>query len=114
MSAIKTGAGDLDRRVQFRRAVLVDDGIASKLQFANHGSPVWASKLDVSDGERYRAAEVQAVVTTRFRVRWSAFTAAITPKDRLVCEGRDYDITGIKEIGRREYVEITAAARQDK
>jgi hypothetical protein len=57
---------------------------------------------------------VQANITTRFRVRWSTFTAGITPKDRLICEGVEYDITGIKDIGRREFREITAAARADK
>jgi SPP1 family predicted phage head-tail adaptor len=112
MSAV--GAGDLDRRVQFRRAAIADNGIGKTLTFADHGTPVWASKRDVSDGEKYRAAEVQAVVTTRFVVRWSSFTAGITPKDRLVCGGREYEISGVKEIGRREFVEITAAARQDK
>lgn len=109
-----TAAGDLDRRVQFRRSSLVDTGMSKTPVFANLGGPVWASKFDVSDSERMRAAEVQASITTRFRVRWSPFTAGVTPKDRLVCEGVDYDITGIKEIGRREFREITAAARADK
>jgi head-tail adaptor len=108
-----TAAGDLDRRVQVRRASLVDNGLAKVETFADLGSPVWASKFDVSDSERQRAAEVQASITARFRVRWSTFAAGITPKDRLACEGVDYDITGIKEIGRREYREITAAARAD-
>lgn len=109
-----TAAGDLDRRVQFRRANLVDNGLSRAPVFADFGSPVWASKADVSDGERLRAAEVQASITTRFRVRWSPFSTGITPKDRLVCEGVEYDISGIKEIGRREFREITANARADK
>jgi SPP1 family predicted phage head-tail adaptor len=109
-----TAAGDLDRRVQFRRASLVDNGLAKVEAFADHGSAVWASKFDVSDSERQRAAEAQASITARFRVRWSNFAAGITPKDRLFCEGVEYDISGIKEIGRREYREITAAARADK
>lgn len=107
-------AGDLDRRVQFHRAALTDDGYTAAAEtWADLGSPVWASKADISDGERWRAGEVQAHITTRFRVRWSAFSAGITPKDRLVCGGVTYDISGIKEIGRRELLEITAAARAD-
>lgn len=109
-----TAAGDLDRRVQFRRAEMVQGGLGTTLVFADHGSPVWARKRDVSDMERLRAAEVQAMVSARFMVRWSTFTAGITPKDRLVCGGREYDISGIKEIGRQEFLEITAAARADK
>ena len=106
-------AGPLDRRVQFRRASMIDDGLSKAETWLDHGFPVWAAKADVSDGERWRAGEVAAHVTTRFRVRWSLFMAGITPKDRLICEGREYDISGMKEIGRREGLEITAAARVD-
>ena len=91
----------------------MDDGLAKSETWTDYGDAVWASKADISDGERWRAGEVSAQVTTRFRVRWNGTTSAITPKDRLACEGREYDITGIKEIGRREGLEITAAARAD-
>lgn len=109
-----TVAGNLDRRVQFRRAALVDTGLSKSEVFEDFGWPVWASKVDVSDGERLRAAEQQANISARFRVRWSPFVAGITPKDRLVCDGVDYDISGLKEIGRREFREITANARSDR
>lgn len=108
------GAGELDRRVQFRRAALVDEGSGMAEQWVDYGSPRWASRTDISDGERWRAGEVQAHVTTRFVIRWSTFAAGLTAKDRLVCEGREYDISGIKEVGsRRTFLEITAAARAD-
>lgn len=107
-------AGALDRRVQFRRAALVDNGLERVETWADYGSHVWAARKDVSDAERLRAHEVQAHITTRFTVRWSPFTAGVTPKDRLVEAGREYDISGIKEIGRREFLEITAAARADR
>lgn len=107
--------GSLDRRVQFLRGTLADDGYSATLIFAPHGSPVWAARKDVSDGERWRAGEVQAHVTTRFQVRSSTFTRGITPKDRLTCDGREYDIAGIKELdGRKSILEITAAARIDQ
>jgi SPP1 family predicted phage head-tail adaptor len=108
-------AGSLDRLIQFRRATLTDDGLGMVETWADHGQPVWASKKDASDAERWRAGEVQAHITTRFTVRYSAFTAALTPKDRIVSEdGREFDISGIKEVGqRRTFLEITAAARAD-
>lgn len=105
--------GKMDRRVQFRRATMADDGFAASEAWGDYGSAVWAAKADISDGERWRAGAVAASITTRFRVRYSDFSAGITPNDRLACEGREYDITGIKEIGRREALEITAAARSD-
>lgn len=108
-------AGDLDRRVQVRRAGLSDDGFAQVEAWADHGAPVWAAKRDISDGERWRAGEVQAHVTTRFTLRWSPFSADITPKDRLICEGQEYEIVGIKEgAGRRQWLELTCAARTDR
>lgn len=108
-------AGRLDRRVQFRRATLHDDGLGEVEDWTDHGAPVWAERKDVSDGERWRAGEVAAHITTRFLVRWSPFTVALTPKDRLVCDGREYDISGIKEAGgRQSFLEITAAARVDQ
>jgi len=104
---------NLDRRVQFRKVALASDGFGFAEAWADEGAPQPASKKDISDGERWRAGEVQAHVTTRFVVRWSEFTASVTPAWRLVCEGLEYDIAGKKEIERRRYLEITAAARND-
>lgn len=105
----------MDRRIQFRRASLVDDGLQMVETWVAHGNPVWAEKRDLSDAERARAGEVAAHITARFLVRYSAFAAGITPADRLTCEGREYDISGIKELQetRRRWLEITAAARAD-
>jgi head-tail adaptor len=104
----------MDRRVQFLRATLTDDGFGQVATFANHGQPVPAERRDISDGERWRAGETQATLMTRFRVRWSAFAAGITPKDRLTTEGQTFDIVGIKQLDRRRALEITAAARIDQ
>jgi head-tail adaptor len=104
----------LDRRVQFLRAALVDNGLEQVETFAAHGVPVWASRKDVSDGEKARAGEVQAVLMTRFVIRSSAFSRGLTAKDRLATEGLIYDITGIKQQGRRDFLEITATARADQ
>lgn len=107
--------GRLDRQVQFQRYTEEDDGFGKVEKWVDHGDPIHASKADVSDGERYRAQEVSASITTRFVVRWSMFTRDIDPKDRIMCEGLTYDISGVKEVGeRRRWLEITAAARADE
>lgn len=105
----------LDRRVQFLAKALVSDGFGSAEVWTNSGVLQPANKQDISDGERWRAGEVQAHVTTRFVVRWSAFTATVTPAWRLVCEGVEYDIFGLKDYteARNKWLEITAAARND-
>lgn len=106
-------AGALDRRLRFERAVRTDDGFASAVSSWAHLATVAGSRADISDGERWRAGEVSAQVTTRFQVRWSPLAATITPADRLICEGVTYDVSGIKQIGRRVGLEITATARAD-
>lgn len=102
-------AGDLDRRVQFRRAALVDDGFEQVQQWADLGAPVWAGRRDVSDGERAAAGWVEATLVSRFTVRAFALTKSVTPADRLVESGREFQILGIKQLG-REGLEITAMA----
>ena len=108
------GAGQLDRRIQFRRSQASDDGFSTVEAWADHGKAVWASRRDVSDRERQLSGQIGAVLMTRFVVRWSSFSSDITPKDRLICEGREFDILGIKEQGRRTFLEITAQARADR
>ena len=103
----------LDRRIQFQKAAISDDGFGEVETFANHGQPLFASKKDLSDAERARAGEISGQITTRFVVRWSPFTAAIGIKEQIICEGVTYNITGIKEAqGRRQWLEITTAAVQ--
>ena len=106
-------AGNLDRIIQFRRFTLTDDGFAQVEAWADHGAPVFASKTDVSDGEKMRSGEVSASLSSRFQVRSSAFTRALTPKDALTYDGETFQIYGIKEIGRDQGLEITTGARVD-
>jgi SPP1 family predicted phage head-tail adaptor len=110
-------ASDLDRRVQFRRYTSTPDGFGGEDRtWADHGAPVWAHRVDVSDSERFAAAQIQATVTTRFTVRSSEFTRDIDPKDRLHHAGLVFEITGTKESkhGRFQFIEITCSARTDQ
>lgn len=103
-------AGAMDRRVQFLRAGMVNDGFQTRPgAFLPYGSAVWAHRHQISDGERFRADSVFQDMSARFTVRYSALSASITGRDRLTCEGVTYAIGGIKEIGRREGLEITAS-----
>jgi len=105
-------AGGMDRRVTFSRATVTNTGLGLTEAWADLGT-VWASRKDVSDGEKAAAGTMQAVVVARFVVRSSTFSRGLTPKDRLTEGGRTFQITGIKEMGRRDFLEITAEARAD-
>lgn len=104
----------LDRKVQFLRAGIIDDGMQRRRgDFQPYGSQVLAGKTPVSDGERFRSGEVARTMTDRFVVGYSALTASITVSDRLTCEGVTYGIAAKKEVGRRCGFEITAARVDD-
>lgn len=107
-------AGSLDRRIRIERATTSKDSFNADVEVWAPLATVRASKSDVPDSEKWRAAEVSARITTRFRVRWSAVVAIVDERDRIICDGRAYDITHIKEIGRRVGREITAYARAER
>ncbi|QDP57384.1 MAG: putative head completion protein [Prokaryotic dsDNA virus sp.] len=108
-------AGRMDRRITLERFTEVGRDAFNDpiMDWAPICPPVWASKEDIRDGERWSAQEVGAEVTTRFQVRWSSAVADFNPKDRVLFGGRVYDVVAAKEIGRREGLEITANARAD-
>ena len=120
MPGVAISAGALDRRITLQRAQDIPNAF-------NEGEPnwvdlatVWASKEDVSDAERSRAGQTEAVITTRFQVRlpdrryWAGDGPDLNPKDRLVYGRTVYAIVAVKEIGYRERLEISATARADQ
>jgi len=106
-------AGDLDRRIIIQRATVTKGTHNADVETWIVLARVWAGKKDVSDRERVAAAEVAAEITTRFVIRWSSVVEDVGPRDRVVYDGRIYDISAVKEIGRRDGLEISAAARAD-
>lgn len=109
----ESSAGALSERIQFRRAAETDNGLNTELTWGDHGAPIWASFLPVSDAERWSAGQMTATTMARFQVRSSAFTRGVDAKDRLMHDGREYEIIGAKPIGRRRFIEITAVAGAD-
>lgn len=106
-------AGELDRRLTLCKAVRTKGDLNATVTDYPELATVWASKADVSDAERIRAQQAAAAHTTRFQIRWSPMAAQLVALDRVECEGRVYEVTGVKEIGRRDGLEITADARGD-
>ena len=97
-----------DTLITFLRAGVVDNGLRREVGDFAPLHDTWADKSDVSDAERNAAAQVEAVITTRFVVRWTAGNATVVPSDLIRVGTQHYNITGIKEIGRRADLEISA------
>lgn len=105
----------LDRRVQIERRTLTSGSFGQVETWTAAGVPLPAHRTDVSDGEKARAGETQAVLMTRFVIRSSAFARGITPVDRLVSEDVTFEIVGAKERGgRRSFIELTCVSRADQ
>lgn len=104
----------LDRRITLQRYGVTYDSDNQPIEGFTDLATVWASVQYVSDGERVRAAEVGASITVRFQIRYSSTVAVVNPKDRVVYGGKTFDISGVKELGRREGLEISAAAAADE
>jgi SPP1 family predicted phage head-tail adaptor len=109
-----TGSGDLDRRITIQRAATTLNEFNEPIETWGDLTTVWARRRDASATESYQAQEVGAQLTARFTIRWSTTVESVNPRDRLSFEGRLYNITAVRDIGRNQWREIDAVARVDE
>jgi SPP1 family predicted phage head-tail adaptor len=108
-----SGSGDMNRRVTLQRATTSANSFNELLEGWTTLAEVWASLKDVSAAEAFRAQEVGAQLTTRFRIRHSEDVASLTPKDRLVYGNATYQVTGVRENKRNRWIEIDCVRRAE-
>jgi SPP1 family predicted phage head-tail adaptor len=106
-------AGRLDTRIIITRATTSVDEFNTPVETFGEIACVWAHAEPVRDGERMQAGQTIANKAYRFTIRYSSDVSDVDPRDRITFDGRDYDINGVKQIGRREGLEITATARAE-
>jgi len=105
-------AGRLDRQVTIQQNVPTRGTAGSEVDnWENVLATVWAQKID-QGGREYAiaGAQRQAELATIWRIR---YLATITNKMRLRYGGVDYEIENIKELGRREGLELLTHAKVD-
>jgi SPP1 family predicted phage head-tail adaptor len=98
----------MDRQVAILTYASTRDAAGGVVETWTEGATVPAEKADQTGREFQAAAQTNAEMTTRFWLRWRS---DITAKGRLLCEGVVYDIKAIREVGRRDGLEITATGR---
>jgi SPP1 family predicted phage head-tail adaptor len=105
----------LDRLIQIQRATSAPNEFNEPAETWNVLATVYAKRTDASAGERYRAQEVGAQITTRFVIRYSTQVADVNPKDRVEDDRRTYNITGVREVKdtRNRWLEIDAVSRAE-
>lgn len=112
----RRGASSLDRRIAVERATEgAANGFGEPSVTWSEIATLWAAREDVSDAEKVAAGQRDTARLSRFVVRSSADTRAITSADRLVHDGATWEIKGVKETrdGRQRFLEITAVTDSD-
>jgi SPP1 family predicted phage head-tail adaptor len=105
-------AGKLDRRLIVRRLTETGRNAYNEpiVEWADV-TTVWAQQRPERGSERFAAAKIAGTAVMTFQIR---YRADVTVEDRLVYEGREYEIMAPpREIGRRVVTEIDAIARAD-
>lgn len=98
-------AGRLDRRITLQRPARVRGEDGSWVDTWEDVATVWATVADLTAKERVGAPQVFSALAARMTIR---YREDVRPEWRIVYEGRPWRISGIREFGRREGVEIFA------
>ncbi|MFV1620470.1 phage head closure protein [Phaeobacter sp. JH20_26] len=102
-------AGRLDRRIDIVKPRLVPVGLG---EFKEDGfvdvATRWAKYTPVSDAEKLRAAAVEQKTDARFVIRYSRALALLDEDHKIRFDGSIWSISGVKELGRRRWLEFTA------
>lgn len=107
-------AGDLDRSIVIQAATTTQNAFGEPVEtWAKiHTDATIAARIVPTRGaERFTAQQVVGKAVVTFRVR---YRTDVTTLNRIVYDSRNWDITDVREIGRREGLEIDATARSDE
>ena len=102
--------GLLDRRVKIQALTTAADGAGQPVETWSDIATVWARVRPFRGGERFLARQVVGQAVTTFEIR---HRAGVTILNRLVYAGRSWDIHDVREVGRREGLELDATARSE-
>lgn len=104
-------AGKMDRRVTLLKfGEIGRDALNTPIEGWVPAATVWAQQRPERGGERFSAAQIAGGRVMVFHLR---YRADIGVKDRLSYEGQTFEISDVRELGRRVVSEIDCVAVQD-
>lgn len=104
----------LDRPIVLQRFTQTSNSLNEPVQTWNDLTPrIMANRSYKNATEGLAAQQVSATLITRYIIRWENHYADLNAKDRLLDDGKIYQILAVYELGRREWLEIHAIARVD-
>ena len=104
-------AGRMDAQITLQSATAAQDVFGQPIDtWADLATDptVWAEVIPLSGRERFQAQQVDAEVTTTFRIRWRT---DLDEEMRVVYDSTPYDIQVIQEMHRREGLDLLTVAR---
>jgi SPP1 family predicted phage head-tail adaptor len=103
-------AGELDRIISLQTATVTHDAAGQPIETWK-GINVPAHIKRIKGGERFTADQDIGKESITFKIRYR--TIRPTVLNRIVYLGRNWDIHDVRELGRREGLEIDATARSE-
>ncbi len=100
-----------DRRIDILQPVTTTDSYGQPVESFELLKAVWANVNHKGGREGFYARQVVATGEVVFKIR---YTTGITEKMLINHDSKTYDIAAIAETGRRNGLEITAVARDNK
>lgn len=100
-------AGKLDRIITIQRLTSTVDQYGQVLETWADLATVRAQLIQATTEEFMKGWGASTEAATAFRIR---HMDGITPADRVTYQGRAYDLKEIKEIGRRDALELRCVA----
>jgi len=100
--------GGMDRRVALQNYTTATDDWGHPHKTWSTLANVWAQKKELRTFERTEQAQIVAMNVTMFRIR---HRTDVDTTMRISYDGNYYYITGVKELGRREGLELTTELR---
>ena len=103
----------LDRRLELQQLAETqsDTGAITK-DWVSVGT-VYAKRLGAKGREYYSAGAELGVVEQAFQIRHSSAVQAVDATWRLIYEGRIYNILGVDETGRKEFITLLCKSGAD-
>jgi SPP1 family predicted phage head-tail adaptor len=109
-AAVSIRAGKLDRRLTIQRKVVTTSPSGEQIETWSSVAVVWGEAKPLPGDEKFGDQQLIASSIMTFRIRWRT---DMTVQDKIIHWGKTWDILDIREIGRREGLEIDAKARTD-
>lgn len=100
-------AGGLDRRVTLQRKTVIVDDYGGEIETWNDLATVFAQVQQQGGREFFEAAQVQAEKRVVFSIR---YYPGLTVLDRVFYDGTAHNIVEVREIRRRDGVELHTVA----